>query len=99
MYHHLRLEKSTYADGGLSGAFSSGCALVSGCITTMISVRHTLGCRLYFRLLLVVARGATLFPASGPDTEFIGEQSSFAFVLTGSIVGSTTLMGCDLSLR
>jgi hypothetical protein len=99
MYHHLRLEKSTYADGGLSGAFSSGCALVSGCTITVISLKYTLGWRLYFRLLLVVARGATLFGASGPDAECIGEQSSFAFVLTGSIVGSTMLMGCDLSLR
>jgi hypothetical protein len=65
----------------------------------MISVKITLGCRLYFRLLLVVARGATWFPASGPDAEFTGEQSSFTFVLTGSMVGSTMLMGFDLSLR
>jgi hypothetical protein len=59
----------------------------------------TLGCRLYLRLLPVVARGATLFPVSGPEAEIIGEQSSLVVVLTCSMVGSTILIGCDRSLR
>jgi hypothetical protein len=99
LYHYLRLEKSTYADGGLSGAFSSGWVLVSGCVIAVVFMGLTLGCRLYLRLLPVVARGATLFPMSGPGAEIVGEQSCFIVVLTCSMVGSTMLIGCDRSLR
>lgn len=62
----------------------------------------TFGCRLYFRLLPVVARDVTLLllllPDSAPDAVRFGESSSFTAVLVccGG-VGSGLATDCDLS--
>lgn len=65
-----------------------------------IHFNPTLGCRLYFRLLPVVARELTLGPESGPEDDVMcGEQSSLGTGAMCSTVGSTTTAGCDLLLR
>ena len=48
----------------------------------------TFGCRLYLRLLPVVARSVPLFPDSGPEAIIFGESSNFAVPLECGAVGS-----------
>jgi hypothetical protein len=67
---------------------------------TLIDLNRTLGCRLYFRLLPVVARELTLDPESGPEDDVMcGELSSLGTAVMCSTVGPTATVGCDLSLR
>jgi hypothetical protein len=88
---YVRLEKRTYADGGLSGALSSGCGVVNIDLQmNYLWQRLTLGCRLYFRLLPVGAREAPIATGRGSVVTGIEiEPSDLAALCLGSVGSST----------